>query len=99
MVLIFCFSDGQLGQEIGKGLGINKWSTCTTHFKTDDGMCKDEFGKDWKATETWEKCGAGSLGKKVLCKPGKWNNISSIPKLSLFNSFSILSFRFKRTWR
>lgn len=34
-------------------------------------MCKDELGSVWAYADKTEKCGAGNLGKKVLCKRGK----------------------------
>lgn len=61
---LFRFLDGQ-------------WTSCSTHLRTDDGLCKSELGDGFAATGEWESCGVG-LGKKVLCRPGKLNNILSI---------------------
>lgn len=63
-----------LEKDIGIEVGTNKWTSCTTHFKTDDGMCKDEFGEDWASTDTWETCGA-MLGKRVLCRAVARTNV------------------------
>lgn len=70
LVFILCVSGEQLQSELGIALGTNQWSSCYTHFVTDDSMCKD-FGPTWTATDAWEKCGIGNLGKKVLCKRGR----------------------------
>lgn len=73
--LIFYLSDGnefedKFKSEVGGRLGTNKYTSCYTHFVTDDGACKDELGDGWAATDTWETCGL-LLGKKVLCRRGK----------------------------
>lgn len=67
----FFFADG-----FELPLPTDRWTSCFTHFVTNDGACIREFGNNWHSAGETESCGFISLGKRVLCRIGKRKLVS-----------------------